>query len=132
MKGLVSIPQQKHLVEVYRRLQSRPQTISCDELALWSMWTRFDARLAEQLIEFFARAWLGISPLDLRKSLISQPWASALGVLLEHALLIVKKEQRKIFKSWMALVMHGIDPASSQSFLIGVYPFASQSLRRES
>ena len=58
MIGLAKIPSAHQIQAVYTRFQERAGLpVSEPEFALWSQWSRFDPRLAEQWVEAVARTF---------------------------------------------------------------------------
>ena len=111
MKGLLDIPNESSLTGAYSRLQAalmakkkdRASRIKCSELAVWSQWTRFDARLGEILIDYLSRNWKRINGVNLNNQISKQPWPAILGVILEHVQFLtprvecLKKSEKKTF-----------------------------------
>ncbi|MGK5089170.1 hypothetical protein WDW86_16590 [Bdellovibrionota bacterium FG-2] len=133
MKGLVQIPSIEDLGVAYEKLQSRPFDISTGELVLWSQWSRFDPRLAEQLITYFAKNWRFLLPADLNAKLREQPWAAALGVLLFQLQELgnFEKSERTLFSKWADCVMTHVACASGEQFFIGLRSFGGKLMRED-
>ncbi|MBI2606907.1 MAG: hypothetical protein HYW49_12610 [Deltaproteobacteria bacterium] len=121
MKGLGQIPGQDVLETVYGRLQ-RSEPVSEGDYALYGQWSRFDPRLAEQLVSALARDWRRLSPVLLNEALRKQSWPAAFGVLLEYVVFHLSSS-RALFPRWRECVMHGIVPASNEAFYIGTRAF---------
>ncbi len=133
MKGLEKIPSEEDLLKAYSLLQFSKQEIPLHEISLWSQWCRFDARLAEILIQYFEKNWLEISPLDFNAELIKTPWPAVMGVLLDQMKFFIKfsKTELSLFKNWSKCVMTGIQNANHELFFIGTYGFASERMRED-
>ena len=133
MKGLDKIPSTDELSLAYGKLQSRqPSLISLAEIILWSQWSRFDPRLAEQLIVFISEKWKRWNPVFLHEELLKQPWPQAFGVLLEQALAagFLSKESASLFKKWGDVVLSDISPANGEQFFIGLQKLGSKQMLR--
>lgn len=133
MKGLSSVPSLRDLERAYRKLQSDLESISIAEWALWSQWSRFDPRLAEQWISGLSKQWRDVSPLLLNESLRSHPWPAAAGVLLEQAWVYWdgSQEEKTLFRAWSRCVMSGVEAAPNELFFIGLRAFAGEAARRD-
>lgn len=94
------------LQTAYRRLQGTQRgKVSVDELALWSQWTRLDARLGEIIVFWLSQEWKDILAVKLNKAIQKQPWPSVIGVLLEQCLeFCIPTDDKKLFTSWMKCV----------------------------
>lgn len=124
MKGLERIPSTDELQKAYDQLakaQSRTE-ITVKQWSEWSQWCRFDPRLAEQLVVGLAESWTRLHPASLRDQLVREPWPQVAGVLFETALAsaIIRREERKIFRSWAATVMANVPIAPWEQFFIGL------------
>lgn len=133
MRGLAFIPSLTQLESAYQKIQSDIENISLDEWALWSQWSRFDARLAEQLVATLAQCWKKISPLDLNEKILQQPWPAAFGVLLSHVEERLSKEkiEQERFRLWFKTVMIGVHPATFEQFYIGTMTLGSKRMNKE-
>lgn len=124
MKGLTRIPSHSELALAYADLQQLAKSHSAADLALWSQWSRFDPRLAEQLTACFGRCWKEINPVRFREELALQPWPTAPGPLLEQALeQWIAPNERSLFRRWMELALNGfrkaVKPGSQGQFFVG-------------
>ncbi len=130
MRGLLSIPSPKELASAYAAFQNPSGVPSVREWALWSQWTRFDPRLAEQWVARMQRDWRKVSPEVFRQELVLQPWPQAAGVLLEFCALLLFSEDLKVFRLWQGIALHGLDlDSSGGQFFIGLRAFAAQLMR---
>lgn len=130
MKGLARIPNNKDLRKAYNLLQSRELKLKEADLILWTQWSRFDPRLAEIIISRLVEDWPKQSPTALNLAALQMPWPAVLGVLLEHAkLLVKKKESFSLFENWMRCSLTGIGRASGELFFIGIEEFAGKRVR---
>lgn len=132
MKGLSRIPQTQDLAAAYALLQS-DTGIGVEELVLWTQWSRFDPRLAEQWISYLCRNWKAIAPLEFREKIRLQPWPSAAGVLLTQIIeeRLLAPEERRVFRHWAGMVMEGTTPASNEQFFIGLRAFGGKQMRED-
>lgn len=133
MKGLVSIPGTTELARAYGQMQAG-HPVSCGELALWSQWSRFDPRLAEQCVAHVCRHWRGLLPAELRECLLRQPWPPAMGVLLEQARefgRITPAQDAPVFGAWISCVMVGVEPARGEQFFIGLRALGGEAMRKD-
>jgi hypothetical protein len=135
MIGLPEIPSVRETQAAYARFQdpAGPPVSEC-ELALWSQWSRFDPRLAEQWVGTVSRNWRELSPVRLNEQLHLHPWPSAAGVLLEQAQLFSvwpDGASRRAFVRWMDCVMSGIAPAPGELYFLGLRSFAGQASRKD-
>ncbi len=130
MKGLEQIPTEEQLSRVYHQLQSLKVAATSEEIALWTQWARFDPRLAEQLVQHFSLYWREISPVMLNDSVLKQPWPAIVGVLLDQASVFggLPTVELKLFRSWSACVMSGVDPALNEQFFMGLRSFAGKAM----
>ncbi len=133
--GLLNIPQLTDLKEAYDSLlHLEPKDPGIDQIALFSQWARFDARLAEIWIHYLEPHWGLLNPLDLNTTLLKQPWPAAAGLLLEfvQTLIEAKSKENRINKSvnsqdlekfrlWKRLVTYQISPAEWEFFFIGLH-----------
>lgn len=133
MKGIVHIPTTKDLTKAYGKLQSNLDQIHTKEWVLWSQWSRFDARLAEQIVLAFSKQWKKISPVDLNLGIRNQPWPGSMGVILEHVALgfLRKNPEGLFFKHWMVTAMFGVQKASYEQFFIGTWTIGSSRMLTE-
>jgi hypothetical protein len=134
MKGLHAIPSETELMLAYARLQGDESVpIAPAELALWSQWSRFDPRLAEQCVESIGRAWKRIPPVELHELLVRQPWPAAFGVWVEHITVFkpVPLADRALFQTWADCVMAGIQPAEYEQFFIGLRALGGPAMRAD-
>jgi hypothetical protein len=131
--GLDRLPQLGDLSGAYDRLQFQSPSASDEQsLALYSQWTRFDARLAEIWIGYVSGAWKSLDPMKFHSQFVKQPWPSVAGVLLEFVKNAQKsKAERTHFNSWKQLVLYGIDPAPWQLFFISGRGPGSASMRED-
>ena len=130
MNGLKFIPGVAEFSVAYARLQDATTVISNAELALWSQWTRFDPRLAEQIVQNIACHWRAISPLELNTALRDQPWPAAAAVLIEQAgCFSVAPNKHAEFRRWKNCVLWDVAPASDEQFFIGLRAFAGDAMR---
>ncbi len=125
MKGLAKIPDHKNLLRAYSLLQTRKSALTEPQLLLYSQWTRFDARLMEQLIVHIARFWREFSVIRLNTGISKQVWPQCLAVCLEQGLILVNKDKR-LYKNWVKAVLTGVRVAPYQSYFIGIRSFASE------
>ena len=126
MKGLVLLPQLSDLERAYTALlHDSPAPPSEQELALYTQWSRFDARLAEICVDYFVKNWPKLNPVQLRTSMLSQPWPAALGVLLEFAKHAVRTADSVVFQQWKKTALADISPAPWEQFFVAQRPIAS-------
>jgi hypothetical protein len=132
MKGLTHIPQKEDLSQAYAAIQSA-RAILENDYARWSQWTRFDPRLAEQLIASLNREWRRLSPVLLNQELLQHPWPATFGVLLEMIRLLPgwNKTSVHTFLLWSKCVMNEIQPSHHELFFIGTRGFAGNLLRKD-
>jgi len=132
VKGLDRIPRVDELSQCYRILQSGASSISPSAYALWSQWSRFDPRLAEQWIGRIVQDWRRLNPWELGLALQDQPWPAAAGALLSQARdLLIPGESRGVFQSWVDCVMSGIGPAHGEQFFIGLRALGGAAMRAD-
>lgn len=129
MIGLVQIPTIKNLKLAYSRLQSVDASpsdgkspIPSYKLILWSQWSRFDPRLAEQLVSYWRHHWRDHDPVQLNAEIRKSAWPAATGVLFEHVRLHSRfsASERKLFSAWSKCALVSITPASGELFFIGL------------
>ena len=130
MRGLAQIPGVEELTQAYARLQGGGG-LETRELALYSQWSRFDPRLAEQLVSHLTRHWRSLDPHALHAELSLQPWPAAMGVLLEQASLdeeLARGEARRV-RRLAELVLEGLPRGEGASFFIATRAFAGKLMR---
>jgi hypothetical protein len=138
VKGLTSIPTVSDLSEAYRKLQGGLEAVSAisiEEWALWSQWSRFDPRLAEQWIAGLVSRWKTIAPTALNEALRALPWPAAAGVLLDQAHAYEfhgdAPGTQRLFQDWSRCVMSGVEPAEGELFFLGLRAFAGDAMRQD-
>jgi hypothetical protein len=133
MKGLIHIPSPKELEKAYFDLQTEKIQPSCTMWALWSQWARFDARLAEQMVQNIFLTWQNISPIELNQALQSHPWPQSFGVLLSNAKMGFKgrNPDKKKFQAWVNLAMFGISKANFEQYFIGTMALGGARMLKE-
>jgi|GEM_PF-1593895 len=124
----------QEIAEAYRKLQGNETissgVISIEEWITFAEMARFDPRLGEVLVVRLKDDFKAISPFQLREeALFKLREPATIGVLLDHAALLLGSSERKSFSHWKALTLDGIQKAPYQSFFIGLHPFANESLR---
>lgn len=128
MKGLESIPSLEERTQIADVLESKPLEI---EILIHCFgWSRLDPRFGEILVAAIARDWKILDPFLLNLRVRSHPWAAVLGVLCEHAELLVSRIERPVFRIWKRSVLLDIRPASGEVFWVGLYPFGGRGMRR--
>lgn len=115
-------------------------------LAIYSNWARFDARLAQILVRFFAENWPSIDANSLNAALRLQQWPRALGPILDFVSLEFKgelrealKEQKKIssspFAQFKRAAMFGFTRArladSASQYFIGQRAFGGRLMQQD-
>ncbi|MGK5084516.1 hypothetical protein WDW37_14570 [Bdellovibrionota bacterium FG-1] len=133
MKGLIQIPSEQDLLGAYEKLQFQKAPIFSGELILWSQWSRFDPRLAEQLISYFKKEWKTLLPTDLNAHLLKTAWPAALGVLLSHLQEFgeFQKKDEALFSNWANCVMTDIPCAKHEQFFIGLRSLGGKLMRED-
>ena len=132
MRGLETIPSERHLLKAYESLYSG--NFDCKDLALWARWTRFDPRLGEIWVSEIAKTWQRISPLDLASTNKELVWPQCIGVLLDTIEIMLAKKGNADFKryqKWMALVLHEIPKAANEQYFIGLAKFAGKIMKTD-
>ena len=122
MKGLLKIPDVKDLSQVYRTFQNQTTAAAPKQLALWSQWSRFDPRLAEQWTAHCAKYWRSLPSAMLNQEFRLQSWPAVAGVLLTQSrdFHLKTRTEKKSFNLWLRSVLEGIQPASPpELFFIG-------------
>jgi len=134
MHGLEALPQIADLKNAYEKLQFHIPTPPTEkELALYSQWARFDARLGEIWIDHLANDWKKLNPISLNEELLRLPWPAAAGVLLEFVSNKIRdRSVRDHLLTWMHSVLYGIKPAPFQMFYISGRKPGSPSMLEDS
>jgi len=129
MRGLESIPSLEERARTADVLESQPLEI--ETLIHCFGWSRLDPRFGEILVAAIARDWKVLDPFLLNLRVRSHPWAAVLGVLCEHAELLVNRgAERPVFRIWKRSVLLDIRQASGEVFWVGLYPFGGRGMRR--
>lgn len=134
MKGLVFIPSVSDLTKSYEKLQGKPDSITVNELALWSQWARFDPRLGEQWIAHILKHWRTLSPIALNVELQErQPWPAAAAVLLEQARVFGHFPPKilLLFRRWCSCALTNIKRAQNEQFFIGLRSFGGKLMLKD-
>ena len=129
MTGLERVPTLSDLGEAYLVLQNPQALIDVSQWSLWSQWSRFDPRLAEQWVAHCARSWRSIPSGELNLKLSQLPWPHAGALLLAHVELfhLASKAEKKSFSLWSHSVTAGIEPSqAAELFFIGTRAFAGK------
>ena len=131
MRGLAAIPGMDDLRGAYEQLQSTRTPIAPALLIRWTQWSRFDPRLAEQLVGHFVHHWKDLSLRSLREHLASAAWPAALGVLLSHGRFHpdLPRGERGAFSAWIGAVMSGFSRGDGGAFFVGTRAFGGRLLR---
>jgi len=134
MDGPSAIPGMSELEEAYSRLLHRhSDSVSPEDLGVFSQWSRFDPRLAETWISYLAREWHGLNPIELRNSLLKRRWPAAAAVLLEFAEKIVAANPAAsdpaLFRFWRRTVTEGFPKGNWEQFFIGLRRLGGQSMQ---
>jgi hypothetical protein len=130
MQGMLErLPNTRDLEKAYHAL-GKQGTVSHEALALYSQWSRLDARLAEIWVLYVFSNWKRYNPIELHEILLRAPWPSAAAVLLEFVdrAMTEKKEDLRIFRHWKRIVVHGIQAAHFEQFFIGQRKVASDAM----
>lgn len=126
MKGLYKIPGLVDLQRAYNAL-AEGRKIKPRTLVLYSLWSRFDPRLAEVLTNHFAKFWESTSPVEINFFLTKSCWPQVLPALLEFTeILVSQTAQRKklrLFRIWKKTACFQVRRASLQQLYIGVEKF---------
>lgn len=137
MTGLEKVPSTDDVRKVYDILLAEKISGSIDlpeeMLALWTQWSRFDPRLAEILVEFFALNWEKIAPIALRKRLLLLPWPQAFGVLAENVTAsgILSPDDRRTFQRWASTILSDTPPARFEQFFLGLRKIAGGEMLKD-
>jgi len=119
----------QEIAGAYRKLQGHP-AISIEEWVSFAEMARFDPRLGEVWIARLKKDFKTISPFQLNEEALRRLREPAMiGVLLDHVSLLLAPSDRNGFSHWKALALNEIKKAPYQSFFIGLYAFANESLR---
>lgn len=132
MKGLKKWPTIKDLEFAYLSLQLE-KSVSAEEIARYSQWTRLDPRLAEILTGYISRNWKEISPITLNLEMKKQPWPAVMGVITEQIEKFseTKADDRDLLKNWSQCVMTSIHPAYNEQFFIGLRNFGGKQMKND-
>ena len=129
MTGLESVPTLSDLGEAYLLLQNPRALIDVSQWGLWSQWSRFDPRLAEQWVAHCALSWRSIPSGELNLNLSRLPWPHAGALLLAHVkqFHLASKAEKRSFSLWAHSVTDGIKPSPApELFFIGTRAFAGK------
>ncbi len=126
MKGLKYIPQKKLLEEAYQILL-HSNNANEQDLALYSQWARFDARLAEILVKYIYENWTQINSVTLNIEIRKQPWPAAIAVLLEFVTHKVV-QNKSLWNCWKKTAVNQIQKAEFEQFFIGWTKIAGQTM----
>lgn len=129
MKVDLQIPQTNDLIGAYNALQSDP-SLPIPKLVLYSMWTRFDPRLGEILIQYISKHWRNLNPMEVEKSLACCAMPYCWGVLCEHVLLILPKTEHKTFKNWRNCCLSE-SKKTAENYFLGLFSFAGKKQKSE-
>lgn len=133
MKGLKQLLPPEKTPNVYWRIQRRPRSISHKQLICWTQHCRYDARLAEQLVEHVRDYWFRYDPAVLNALAQKEPWPSAIGFIVEHVIENCEKPVgiRTEFLTWASTVQRGLSPFPFGLFFIGAWPIASRAMNSQ-
>ncbi len=133
MQGLSAIPSLGALEEAYAELQTARSALPPERVVELSQWSRFDPRLAEQLVTHLVHYWRSWSVGALRSALGRVPWPSAWGVLMANGRLHpdLERGDRRAFGAMTEAVLSGLPPGDGGSFFIGTRAFAGKQQRED-
>ncbi len=116
----VSVPSREELQKSYERLQLGQQTVTAEQLVLWSQWSRLDPRLAQILVEYLQLKFQNINPMDVWSTNSGTPLPQALPVLCEFVALRLRKKPTfaKAFSAWCRTCFGDLPAAPPQLFFI--------------
>jgi len=121
------IPTQEDLSNAYDQLQIQTIThVSCDSIAQFGQWSRFDPRLGEILVKYLAVHWKEINPSELNGAFRKQPWPSVLGPLLEFSYQLQPKENKPTYKLWKQICTSHFEKAHWEQYYIGMRRIAGK------
>lgn len=119
MKLAVSVPSQRNLESAYAKLLY-PKALTLQQVIEFSQWGRFDPRLAQIWVGYLSNHWEEWDPLRFGQQLIESTWPAAVGVLLEFATRLAKKDDANSFIHWRSLVLSKVEKASGELFFMGL------------
>lgn len=130
MKCLSSRPTINELTKVYNSIQENKVSL---ELFLSSyQWCRYDPRLGEMLVEVLKTYWSDWNPMKISKVIREHRWPQVLGVIGEHASLLLPSSERRYFLNWLGCCFYKVNWKSDGSlFHIGLYKFGGKLLKCE-
>lgn len=133
MKGLSKLLPPDKAPEIYWRLQRKPDRISPKEFVHWTQYSRYDARLAEQLAEHIRDYWYRYDPVVINSLAQKEAWPGAVGFLIEHTLEQCSKSigVRTQFQKWAATAQRGLPSFTWGLFFIGAWPIASAAMNAQ-
>ncbi|MEN9723762.1 MAG: hypothetical protein RJB38_1748 [Pseudomonadota bacterium] len=133
MQGLITIPSLEQLEQAYAELQSLRQALPARRVIELSQWSRFDARLAEQLVSHLVNHWKAWSVGELREALEQTPWPAAFGVLMAHGRLHpeLDRASRRAFNGMIEAVLSGLPRGDGGSFFIGTRTFGGRQQKQD-
>ena len=121
MKSVIT-PSRTDLVSAYNTLQFGKKLPGLDKIVLWTHWSRLDARLAEILVQFFAKNYSEIPILSFWEVNLASPEPAVLGVLLGFSRnrVLQMKGRRELtkFLIWQRAVLTGVKKAPFQKFFV--------------
>lgn len=135
--GIEKIPTINDLKRAYDLLQfkwpkqSEYTLATLTELSYFCVLSRFDARLAEIIVEFFFENWRKINPVSFNALLLSEAWPNTAAVLLEFsagAISVAKKECSVQFNLWRRIILCNLSKAGWEQFFIGAHPIGSRAM----
>ena len=126
----MKIPSESEIESAFHNL--RTKTVSEKNWITYSQWTRFDPRLGEVWLTSFYKNWQKINPVFLQQQNLEADNPAVLGVLLDQCeAFLIEKSLCSLFRTWKKVAVNGVKPAPGEIFLIGLHPFASESLLNE-
>lgn len=135
MKGLKNLPQPEDLSRAYDALENQLPECTPSNLALWSQWARYDARLAEICVRYVAEHWREMDPDVLREELLRQPWPAAMAVLLEYVPAVLSRQKKEgataNFKHWSNAATSGLEHGRDELFFMGMRSVGGKAMRED-
>jgi len=121
----IAVPSSSEIENAYHQLEGG-SVVSIQEWVRFSELSRFDPRMAEAWIKRMSKEWKNISPILLRQESLKGVVPASIGLLLEQVEdYALEKKSKKLFRIWKDGVLYLVPPASGESYLIAVHPFAS-------
>lgn len=129
--SFVKWPSADEILQAMNQLQGAPININSKTLIQFFLWSRFEPRLSEQLVQFLQNHWQRFHPLRIRYWNIKSRSPEILLAHLEFLKKIIPAKNRILYNHWFEIIKHQVKPKFHGVFFVGQFPVAGSLIKQE-